>query len=505
MDAAESGTAPATGSRGIAAGRRASIPDTDAAESGAAPGSGGGATGRRALDASSASAGRDRGSRGAAVGRRAALLTAAFWAAFAASAEGQTGAADRAALEALYDAAGGANWTESTNWRTDAPLSEWFGVFADDAGRVWSLSLIDNALTGTIPADLGVLGELRELYLSENDLTGPIPDALGNLTNLEGLDLGRNNLTGPIPATFGSLANLRFLRLGENRLTGRIPDALGNLVNVNELRLDTNDLTGPIPGALGSLANLEGLYLHSNDLTGPAPARLGDLARLQWLILASNPLTGTLPPELTRLSALNELVISNTGLCAPADAAFQAWLAALDNFIGATCNRPPQPVGAIPGQTLTRAGPAQGVSVEPYFSDPDEDPLTWSAASSDPRTVSVFVSGATVWLTPGAAGAAVVTVTARDPDGLSATQDVAVTTAAADDPQNDRAVLEAFYDVAGGADWTNSANWKTTTPLDTWHGVAADAAGRATALELPETAWPAPSRPRWGSCRTSSG
>ena len=437
------------------------------------------------------------GSRGIAAGRRAALLAVAFWAALAAGAEGQSAAADRAALEALYDAAGGANWTDNTNWRTDAPLSEWFGVFAD-AGRVMSLSLIDNALTGTIPADLGVLDELRELYLSENDLTGPIPDALGSLTNLEGLDLGGNNLTGPIPATFGSLANLRFLRLGRNGLTGRIPDALGNLVNVNEIRLDTNDLTGPIPDALGSLANLEGLYLYSNDLTGPAPARLGDLVRLRWLVLGPNPLTGALPPELTRLSALDELVISSTGLCAPADDAFQAWLAALDNFIGATCNRPPQPVGAIPGQTLARAGPAQGVSVEPYFSDPDEDLLTWSAASSDPRTVSVFVSGATVWLTPGAAGAAVVTVTARDPDGLSATQDMAVTTAAADDPQSDRAVLEAFYDAAGGADWTNSTNWKTTAPLDTWHGVTADAAGRATALELPENGLAGPIPPALG-------
>jgi len=51
-----------------------------------------------------------------------------------ADAEGSI-ATDRAALEALYDATDGPNWTDSTNWRTDAPLGDWFGVTTDtDAG-----------------------------------------------------------------------------------------------------------------------------------------------------------------------------------------------------------------------------------------------------------------------------------------------------------------------------------------------------------------------------------
>ena len=62
-------------------------------------------------------------------------LTAAFtvvlavYVIFAASAEGQGSAeSDRAALEALYDATGGANWNNDEGWRTDRPLQEWFGV-----------------------------------------------------------------------------------------------------------------------------------------------------------------------------------------------------------------------------------------------------------------------------------------------------------------------------------------------------------------------------------------
>ena len=46
---------------------------------------------------------------------------------------------DRAALEALYDATSGPDWTDSTSWKTSAPLGEWYGVTTDaDVGsRNW--------------------------------------------------------------------------------------------------------------------------------------------------------------------------------------------------------------------------------------------------------------------------------------------------------------------------------------------------------------------------------
>ena len=99
--------------------------------------------------------------------------------------------------------------------------------------------------------------------------------------------------------------------------------------------------------------------------------------------------------------------------------------------------------------------------MEAYFSDQDDDPLTYAPASSNEGVVTVFVSGDTyfasgdtVWLVPGAAGTARVTVTAQDPDGLSATQAMTVTTAPSAGPQSDREVLEVFYDSTGGASWT---------------------------------------------------
>ena len=394
---------------------------------------------------------------------RIAALAAVVLAALAADATAQDDAAsDRAALEALYDAAGGGSWTNRTNWKTAARLGDWHGVTTDADGRVTGVDL------------------------HRNGLTGPLPPALGGLTRLESLDLGRNALSGSIPGALGSLVGLELLILSRNDFTGPVPPALGSLVNVELISLGSNALTGPIPDALASLARVKELYLYDNHLTGPVPAWLGDVAGLETLVLAYNPLTGTLPRSLIGLSRLADLDISRTEVCAPRDDEFRAWLAGIDDFSGAACNGPPEAVGTIPAQALTEAGPAVGVSMEAWFSDPDGDELTYAAASSHAGAVTAVVSGDTVWLVPGTAGAATVTVTASDPDGLSATRTMSVTTVASAGPRRDREALEALYDATGGADWTNNANWnwKTAAALGDWYGVTTDDDGRVTKLVL---------------------
>ena len=94
---------------------------------------------------------------------------------------------------------------------------------------------------------------------------------------------------------------------------------------------------------------------------------------------------------------------------------------------GGTSNRSPRATGSIPAQTLTVGGAAMSVDVEPYFTDPDGDALTYTASSNRTSVVRASASGGTVTLTPVAVGTATVTVTARDPDGASATQSIAVT------------------------------------------------------------------------------
>ena len=94
-------------------------------------------------------------------------------------------ASDRAALEAIYDATRGGAWTDSTNWKTAAPLGEWYGVETNEAGRVRSLDLYRNRLTGPIPTELANLVQLEESAISSaNNLGGPIPPELGSLTQL---------------------------------------------------------------------------------------------------------------------------------------------------------------------------------------------------------------------------------------------------------------------------------------------------------------------------------
>ena len=57
---------------------------------------------------------------------------------------------DQAALMALYNSAGGASWTNKTNWgSTTEPLNTWFGVEADSSGNVTVLELPGNNLSGT--------------------------------------------------------------------------------------------------------------------------------------------------------------------------------------------------------------------------------------------------------------------------------------------------------------------------------------------------------------------
>ena len=159
---------------------------------------------------------------------------------------------DREALVAFYNATNGENWYNRHKWLSDAPLGEWYGVGTNDDGRVTSLNL------GT------------------NYLSGEIPPELGSLSNLIALDLGGNDLSGEIPPELGSLANLRTLELDENALSGEIPPELGNLSNLTKLYLNNNALSGEIPAELGSLSNLEILELYGNDLSGCVPSSLED-------------------------------------------------------------------------------------------------------------------------------------------------------------------------------------------------------------------------------------
>ena len=118
------------------------------------------------------------------------LLAVAGMLALGGEARGQVGVeSDREVLEAFYHATGGPDWFISTDWLSDAPLSDWYGVKTHDDGRVSQLVLQRNNLSGPIPPELPRLTRLANLSLFDNQLNGPIPPELARLTRLERLSL----------------------------------------------------------------------------------------------------------------------------------------------------------------------------------------------------------------------------------------------------------------------------------------------------------------------------
>ncbi len=161
---------------------------------------------------------------------------------------------NRAALEAFYNATGGASWTNNANWLSNRPLSEWHGVTTNGHGEVTTIVLDGNNLTGSLPAELGNLGSLTRLALNRNGLSGAIPSQLGSLPNLSIIGLARNQLSGSLPA---SLGNLPLTRLSLH---------------------DNTELSGPLPSGFTSMGSLQRLAIANTGICIPA----GD-AFTNWL------------------------------------------------------------------------------------------------------------------------------------------------------------------------------------------------------------------------------
>ena len=365
-------------------------------------------------------------------------------------------ATDRAALVALYNATDGDNWTNNTNWLSDRPLSEWYGVTTDADGRVMELDLNSNRLEGEIPTELGNLTNLIELNLSGNGLSGPIPPELGNLTNLTVLSFNGNGLSGPIPPELGNLSNLTGLFLSFNQLSGTIPTELGNLANLQYLFLSRNQLSGCVPEGLRNVGNIDfsdlglpfcdgrpysdaatdravlvalynatdgdnwtnnhnwlsdrplgawhgvttdangrvtALFLFYNQLNGPIPSELGNLNNLTELHLHYNQLSGPIPPELENLTNLTVLFLS------------------FNQLSGCV----PEGLRNVENNNLSDLG-------LPFCDDPGFVP--------------------------------------------------------------DKAALVALYEATDGDNWTNNTHWLSDRPLGEWHGVTTNTYGRVTALNL---------------------
>ncbi|KAF8100237.1 hypothetical protein N665_0229s0063 [Sinapis alba] len=180
-------------------------------------------------------------------------------------------AADKSALLSLRSAVGGRTFLWNTKQTTPC---NWTGVACDATDRVTALrlpgfalsgnipegifgnltnlrtlSLRLNALTGTLPLDLGACSDLRRLYLQGNRFSGEIPEVLFSLGNLVRLDLGENEFIGELSSGFKNLKRLKTLYLENNKLSGSLLD-LGLGLGLDQFNVSNNLLNGSIPKSL---------------------------------------------------------------------------------------------------------------------------------------------------------------------------------------------------------------------------------------------------------------
>ena len=268
--------------------------------------------------------------------------------------EGETALLEeRAALVALYNATDGAHWKNNTNWCSDKPLSEWYGISTDpETNRVVGLDLSHNGLNGALPAEMANLRRLNSLFLYETEGFITNLDPIFDLPNLEELAFGIGSQWDEkaiggneeqliqshmmaVPAGIGKLKSLK--RLFASGINADLPEEFFGLENLETLSLWSFNTGRPLQVGFGKLTNLRALTISSlyedkvsgvipvngtlpedifnleklqylrivdTNIEGELSPRIGDFKTIMYLSLYGNQFSGSLPPELTHLNLI---------------------------------------------------------------------------------------------------------------------------------------------------------------------------------------------------------
>ena len=185
----------------------------------------------------------------------------------------------------------------------------------------------------------------------------------------------------------------------------------------------------------GRVVNLD---LRRNKLSGTLPPEIGDLSALRTLNLVGNKLNGPLPPQIGRLHALTKLDLTNNRLSGPI----------------------PEELGHLLDLKRLRLNSNRFTGSLPF--DRTAFPNLGTLRIRSNNLVGCI------------------------PDHM---QDISKNDFASSGLENcpddgDRAALMALYDVTVGVDWSETGGWDTGAPVDQWHGVTVDGAGRVSRLNL---------------------
>jgi len=207
---------------------------------------------------------------------------------------------------------------------------------------------------------------------------------------------------------------------------------------VTHINLNQNNLVGTIPAEIGNLSALIRLNMYSNKLSGSIPVEIGNLSELHQIWLFSNQLSGELPSEIGNLSNLTHLGIGGNQLTGTIPSSYGnlsnlSFLTVKNNNLS----------GCFDDNLLNicAAGNDSGINTGNSFD------TTWSA----------FCTTGDGGCTPPPPPPS----TCRYLDSL---------------------VLVKIHQSTNGANWTTQ--WNFATPIHTWYGIALNANGCVTEINL---------------------
>lgn len=123
---------------------------------------------------------------------------------------------------------------------------------------------------------------------------------------------------------------------------------------------------------------------------------------------------------------------------------------ATDSLTVIVANQAPVIDNAIPNQSLSANGSPQSFDLSTVFSDPDNDPLTFTVESDNPAVVTAAIDGNLLTISPGQDGNATISVTATDDLNAAATDQFDVNVEVGNQPPNIISPISDQTERAGG-------------------------------------------------------
>ena len=420
---------------------------------------------------------------------------------------------ERERLAAVYEALGGGEWNDSSNWLSGEGLAEWYGVATDARGRVVALQLSGNNLVGELPDELWELTELGALRFSDNPgIEGGLPSGIGRLVRLEYLSVRNTGLSGELPVEMEKLVNLpdttdRITQFAADHGVGwgirlgiletglcvppELEEALHSKLSYGENyygvlceereRLaavyealgggEWNDSSNWLSGeglaewygvATDARGRVVALQLSGNNLVGELPDELWELTELGALRFSDNPgIEGGLPSGIGRLVRLEYLSVRNTGLSGELPAEMEKLVNlpdttdritqfAADHGVGWRVRLGIRETGLCVPPELEEALHSKLSYRENYYGVLCEERERLAGTGTGPQTP----------------------VATPAPPGQPGIHG------------GDRVALVALYNSTGGSSWKDKTNWLSRKPLSEWHGVTTNDEGRVIYLDL---------------------